>query len=98
METRSGMIKNYVLARLGKSDPTGLWIDPLLDESQIGDLAIDLRLGYDILVSIVTRRPYIGIARTTNGFARSRPISSQRAANSAIDLFYPVQVVLATTL
>jgi dCTP deaminase len=67
------MIKKDLLVRLGKNDPTGLWIAPMLDDTQIGDLTVDLRLSYDFLVSIVTRRPYIGITRDDERF---RAISS----------------------
>ncbi|MQW90702.1 dCTP deaminase [Sinorhizobium saheli] len=93
------MIKVDILERLNKEGPTGLWIDPLLEESQIGEVTVDLRLGYDFLVSIVTRRPYIGITRDDDRF---RAISSyfQPTRRELGDRFilYPDQVVLATTL
>ena len=93
------MIKKEILERLGKVGPTGLWIDPLLDEGQIGEVTIDLRLGYDFLVSIVTRRSYIGIARDDPGF---RSVSSYfqptRRELGQRFILYPDQVVLATTL
>ncbi|TJV22237.1 MAG: dCTP deaminase [Mesorhizobium sp.] len=93
------MIKGDFLERLGKDGPTGLWIDPLLDERQIGEVTIDLRLGYDFLVSIVTRRPFIGIARDDERF---RSIASYfqptRRELGERFILYPDQVVLATTL
>lgn len=93
------MIKAEILERLARDDATGLWIEPLLDEKQVGELTIDLRLGYDFLVSIVTRRPYIGIARDDERF---RPISTYfqptRRELGERFILYPDQVVLATTL
>ncbi|WP_108519102.1 dCTP deaminase [Bradyrhizobium algeriense] len=93
------MIKQEILDRLGKTGPTGLWIEPLLDDSQIGEVTIDLRLGYDFLVSIVTRRPYIGVARQDAGF---RSVSSYfqptRRELGERFILYPDQVVLTTTL
>lgn len=85
---------------LDSQDADSLFIDPLLDESQVGDLSIDLRLGYDFLVSIVTRQPSISIRG-----ADSKP---QRAISSYFQetrrdigsgfVLYPNQVVLATSL
>ncbi|MBZ9764809.1 dCTP deaminase [Mesorhizobium sp. CA8] len=93
------MIRSDILGRLGKVGPTGLWIDPLLDEGQIGEVTVDLRLGYDFLVSIVTRRPFIGIVRDDERF-RSIPSYFQPTRRELGDRFilYPDQVVLATTL
>ncbi|MCZ4292065.1 dCTP deaminase [Hoeflea alexandrii] len=93
------MIKKDLLGRLSKNDPTGLWVDPLLDDAQIGDLTVDLRLGYDFLVSIVTRRPYIGIARDDERFrAISSYFQPTRRELGEHFILYPDQVVLATTL
>lgn len=93
------MIKGDILERLGKDGESGLWIDPLLDERQIGEVTIDLRLGYDFLVSIVTRRPFIGIVRDDERF---RSIASYfqptRRELGERFILYPDQVVLATTL
>lgn len=53
------MTRDELLERLRKPGPAGLWIEPLLDEDQIGEVTTDLRLGYDFLVSIMTRRSLI---------------------------------------
>src|SRR5262245_24185026 len=93
------MIKKDFLDRLNKEGPTGLWIEPLLDESQIGEVTIDLRLGYDFLVSIVTRRPYIGLVRDDSSF-RSMLSYFQPTRRDLGERFilYPDQVALTTTL
>ncbi len=41
------------------AEPESLFIEPLLNINQIGNFTIDLRLGYDFLVSIMTRKPSI---------------------------------------
>ncbi|MGL4525429.1 MAG: dCTP deaminase [Aestuariivirga sp.] len=93
------MIKAEILERLARDDATGLWIEPLLDEKQIGEATVDLRLGYDFLVSIVTRRPYIGIARDDERFrAISTYFQPTRRELGERFILYPDQVVLATTL
>jgi len=93
------VIKKEILERLSREDGLGLWIEPLLDQKQIGELTVDLRLGYDFLVSIVTRRPYIGIARDNERFrAISTYFQPTRRELGERFILYPDQVVLATTL
>jgi dCTP deaminase len=93
------VIKKQILERLARDDGLGLWIEPLLDEKQIGELTVDLRLGYDFLVSIVTRRPYIGIARDNERFrAISTYFQPTRREIGERFILYPDQIVLATTL
>lgn len=83
---------------LAKGDAR-LSIEPLLESSQIGEVSVDLRLGPDFLVSIVTRRPSIEIARDEG---RARGIGSYfRVSRRELGdrfILYPNQVVLATTL
>ena len=72
----------------------------MLDPTQVGDISIDLRLGYDFLVSIVTRQPSISIVGA--GTDQSRSINSyfqetRRDIGSGFVL-YPNQVVLGTSL
>ena len=91
------MIKKQILERLTREDGLGLWIEPLLDQKQIGELTVDLRLGYDFLVSIVTRRPYIGIARDNERFrAISTYFQPTRRELGERFILYPDQVVLAS--
>lgn len=93
------MRRAELLERLNQPGPAGLWIEPLLDPTQIGEITVDLRLGYDFLVSIVTRRPFIGLARDDNGF-RSVGSYFQPTRRELGERFvlYPDQVVLTTTL
>lgn len=89
------------LVELIESDnPDSLFLDPLLDKDQIGNVTVDLRLGYDFLVSILTRNPYIGIARDDPFPHRGIESYFQETRREVGERFilYPNQVVLTTTL
>ena len=92
------MKRDDVLKRLNQPGEKGLWIDPLLDQKQIGATSIDLRLGYDFLVSIVTRRSYIGIARDANFRSIATYFQATRRDLGERFILYPNQVALTTTL
>jgi len=93
------LTNSHIVDRLSRHDETSLRIDPLLDKKQIGEVSIDLRLGYDFLVSINTRKPFIN---TTHVDSDYRPISTYfNATRRDIGdrfMLYPGQVVLTTTL
>lgn len=82
------------------TDDDSIFIDPLLDKSQVSGVTVDLRLGYDFLVSIMTRKPYIEIGCENDHFPRSIGSYFQETRREIGDGFvlYPNQVVLATTL
>jgi dCTP deaminase len=93
------LLKDDVLKRLGQSGPKGLWIEPMLDPAQIGPVTVDLRLGYDFLVSIVTRRPFIGLTKSDSGFrSMSSYFQPTRREIGERFVLYPGQVALTTTL
>lgn len=77
----------------------GLIIRPLLDNNQIGQISIDFRLGYDFLVSIQGREPFIDTSMNSNG---RKPIGTffQPTRRKLGDTFilHPNQTVLATSL
>lgn len=77
-----------------------LFIEPLLADDQIGSVSIDIRLGYDFLVSILTRKPAIDPCPIDD--ERKRGIQSyfQETRRQIGDRFvlYPNQVVLSTSL
>lgn len=77
-----------------------LVIRPLLDRSrQINEMSIDLRLGYDFLVTIQGREPYIDATQHNEDV---RPIQSffQETRRRLGDTFilHPNQTVITTTL
>lgn len=83
---------------LDDKSPDTLIIDPLLDTDQIGAVSVDLRLGYDFLVSIQARAPYISIQQddylpgVEHHFRETRRDLGERF------VLYPGQIALATTL
>lgn len=85
--------------RLTTSGKKALFIDPLLEESQIGEISIDLRLGYDFLVPVLTRKPFISLTSADEDF-RGMESYYQPTRREIGDKFvlYPGQVVLTTTL
>jgi dCTP deaminase len=77
-----------------------IFLDPLLDISQIGSLTVDIRLGYDFLVSVVTRKPYVELSSNSGGSRRGVATYFQETRRELGDKFvlYPDQVVVTTSL
>lgn len=92
--------RNEILESLSSNDPNSLFIDPLLEDGQIGNVTVDLRLGYDFLVSILTRKPSIDIGVTENIPHRAIGSYFQETRREIGEKFvvYPNQIVLATTI
>lgn len=78
----------------------GFFVEPLLDSSQIGEVSIDLRLGYDFLVSILTRKPAIELMPSHDVGKRGIPSYFQETRRRIGDRFilYPHQIVLSSTV
>ncbi|GBF31577.1 dCTP deaminase [bacterium MnTg04] len=93
------LTKKAIEISLESDDQDSLFVDPLLDREQIGPVSLDLRLGYDFQVSILTRRPSID---PSDQSSRRRSIASyfQETRRDLGDRFvlYPDQVVVTTTL
>ena len=91
--------KSEIVDSLKSDEPDFLFIDPILEMGQVGEVTVDLRLGYDFLVSILTRKPFIGLVKSDDGF---RIVDSyfQPTRREIGDRFilYPSQVVVTTTL
>ncbi|WP_341232033.1 dCTP deaminase [uncultured Methylophaga sp.] len=92
--------REELIQSINSEDTETIFLDPLLDERQIGEMSIDLRLGYDFQVSILTRKPYIEIGKREGHFSRGVRSYFQRTRRDIGDRFvlYPNQVVLATTI
>ncbi len=71
-----------------------------MEDSQIGPVTIDLRPGYDFLVSILTRKPSIETATDLGSPHRAIGSYFQETRRELGEKFvpYPNQVVLCTTL
>lgn len=95
------LTKKLLEGRISNAADNGqIFIDPLLDrKTQIGEVTVDLRLGYDFLVSIVTRNPSIQIAKGRDDW-REPGAYYQLTRRDIGERFvlYPNQVVLGTTL
>lgn len=92
--------KSELQASLAASESNSLFLDPLLEANQVGDVTIDLRLGYDFHVSVLTRNPSIELINDEPTKRRSIGTYFQETRRDLGDTFvlYPHQVVIATTL
>ena len=94
------LTRDRILESLNKNDSESLYLDPLLTENQIGSISVDLRLGYDFMVSILTRRAAIETYPVDNVRKRGIPSYFQETRRRLGERFilYPHQVVLTTTV
>lgn len=85
---------------LASPEHDSLFVDPLLEDSQIGAVTLDLRLGYDFLVSILTRKPSIETGADHGHPHRAIGSYFQETRRELGEKFvlYPHQIVLCTTL
>jgi dCTP deaminase len=74
-----------------------IYIDPLLEATQVGEVSVDLRLGPDFLVSLLTRKPAVELASATRRDVSSYFRLTRRDVGQKF-ILYPSQVVLATSL
>ena len=90
------LTRNQILQFIDKKQ---LCISPLLDEAQIGDLAIDFRLGTDFLVSIHGSNPFIDASlNNEDSFPIKNSFQETRRKLGETFLFHPNQTVLASSL
>lgn len=93
--------RKAILDALESNAPESLFIDPMLErDSQVNATGVDLRLGYDFLVSIMTRRPSVELAPSEDRERRAIASYFQETRRDLGDTFvlYPHQVALGTTL
>lgn len=90
------LVKNEILNLIIKEE---LIIEPILDESQFGEIAVDLRVGTDFLAMQQGRNAFID---TTSNKIESRPIKSHytqtRRKVGEYFLFHTNQPILFSTL
>lgn len=76
-----------------------LIISPLLEQDQIGDLAIDFRLGNNFLVTIHSGNPFIDASlNNEDRFPIKASFQETRRQLGETFLFHPNQTVLASSL
>jgi len=90
------LVKDEIITLLETKE---LVIEPILDESQIGEISVDLRVGTDFLAMQQGRNAFID---TTTNKVESRPIKSHytqtRRKVGEYFLFHPNQPILFSTL
>jgi dCTP deaminase len=91
---------NLVKAEINELIKEGkLSITPLLDPEQVGDMAIDFRLGTDFLVAIHGSNPFIDASLNNNDrFPIKNSFQETRRKLGETFLFHPNQTVLASSL
>ena len=85
---------------LTSEEPDSIFLEPLLRPDQIGEVSIDLRLGYDFMVSVLTRSPAVELGSTASAKFRGIQTYFQETRRTLGERFvlYPHQLVLGTTL
>ncbi len=76
-----------------------LVITPLLEESQIGEISVDLRVGTDFLTNQLGREPYLDATtdNTIGASLKSHFTETRRLLGESF-LFHPSQTILFSTL
>ncbi len=98
------LTRQSIEERLAAGDLTRIAIDPILHPAQLGEVTLDLRLGTDFLVSILTRRPSINAATPPGGGGAERVRGTESYFRNTRREFgdkftlYPGQIVLGTSL
>jgi dCTP deaminase len=84
----------------GEGTPPKLHISPLLSPMQIGQVSVDIRLGYDFLVSVLNRQPTIRVAGDAASVLPGPKAHFQETRREIGDRFvlYPNQLVLGTSI
>lgn len=77
-----------------------LVIKPLLDKSQVGNISVDFRLGYDFLVSKQGREPFIDTSLNNESSTQSVAsfFKKTRRRPGETFLLHPNQTILASSL
>jgi len=71
---------------------------PLLDQSQIGEISVDFRLGTDFLLSFQGRNSAIDVSNIENPEPATSFFQETRRLVGSSFLFHPLQTVLCSTL
>lgn len=91
------ILKNEIIQLISKNE---LVIRPLLDVNQVGELTLDIRLGYDFLVSILGRDAFIdtSYSETQPALPVSSFFKDTRRRFGETFLLYPNQSVITTSI
>lgn len=87
-----------VKLRLNSGKADQIFIDPILSETQLGAVSVDLRLGCDFLVSVQTRKASVSLNKDKNFREPSMFFQESRRDVGETFILYPSQTALSTTL
>ncbi|MCK9467332.1 MAG: dCTP deaminase [Candidatus Absconditabacterales bacterium] len=89
------LTKNKLNEIIKNNDIRGFYISPLLDINQIGEISLDLRLGFDFYVSVNTRYSKLSLY-DENGVGACFQITKREFGEPF--LLFPGQLVVTNTL
>lgn len=94
------LTRRELLESLARDSADSISLDPLLREDQVGEVSVDLRLGYDFLVSVLTRSPAVELKSSPGAKFRGIQTYFQETRRTLGERFvlYPHQLVLGTTV
>lgn len=92
------LTRKQLLKRIESEGVDQIFIDPLLDDSQIGSVSIDLRLGCDFMVSVLNHRASIALHPPNSHSGPQTFFQSVRRDLGDPFIIYPSQAVLAVSL
>ncbi|WP_288938805.1 dCTP deaminase [uncultured Roseovarius sp.] len=84
--------------RINTGEAEQIFIDPLLDDSQVGAVSVDLRLGCDFLVSVLNHKSSVNIHPQESDSGPDIFFQAARRDIGDTFLIHPSQTVLATSL
>ncbi|KAA0916151.1 dCTP deaminase [Aquicoccus porphyridii] len=92
------LTREELRARINSGKEGQIFMDPLLGDDQVGAVSVDLRLGYDFLVSVLNQRPSISLHPDHDHSGPEVFFQSTRRDLGDVFLIHPGQTVLATSL
>ncbi len=92
------LTKTEIGARLNSGNSNQIFVDPILNKDSMGPMSLDLRLGYDFLVSVVNQNPSVRLHPKHDTSGPDAFFQSVRRDLGDVFLIHPSQTVLATTL
>ena len=84
--------------RLNSGEAEQIFVDPILSDSQLGAVSIDLRLGCDFLVSVQSRKASVSLLKGELFREPSMFFQESRRDIGETFILYPSQTALSTTL
>lgn len=92
------LTKTQLNPRINSGKTDQIFISPILEQSQIGSVSVDLRLGCDFLVSVLSRHASITIDGERNSSVADTFFQPTRRDLGEAFTVHPAQTVLATSL